>query len=426
MKLAEVDDVIQNGIVPALDHSAVPLWADGQNVVFQENSVRPLPAQISVASKISTEVPRGAFEVRLAGVRMVFWGTQTKLFKLVEGSGTPVDVTRTAGAYTGVRDSTTTVDAHCWTFVQWGDNAVVATNGIDEMQYFEAGNSNFSNFTDSPLSATGHPTFAKCVSQVNAMCLALGTSNGLTVVDWCSQDALATWTPAADNTAGSITLHGMNSEIMATVAPFQGGVAVLGSDDLFLLSWIGAPYYIGQQKLLSGVGALGPLSVTIANGMIYGICPDGIYRTDGVSVEWLDKPVVYDYLFSQSPESSGRLNRAQSAKVLTWHDPSQTMVNFYYPAESDKEVSKGVGFNYSNNSWTLFSFGRTSATSGSVFFNPFVFSNDGGIYQQMVGDIAPSVGDSPLSLAADMVLTLRYNEYGYGNGGFGGVTNGNG
>jgi hypothetical protein len=61
-----------------------------------------------------------------------------------------------------------------------------------------------------------------------------------------------------------------------------------------------------------------------------------------------------------------------------------------------------------------------------VFFNPFVFSNDGGIYQQMVGDIAPSVGDSPLSLAADMVLTLRYNEYGYGNGGFGGVTNGNG
>ena len=411
-KIFDATDLVAGGIQPALPHSANPLWRDGQNVVFQENSVRPVPAQVGVASKISTEPPRGAFECRLNGVRQVFWGSQTKLFRLVEGDGAATDVSRASGgAYTGSKDSSTSEDAHSWTFAQWGDEIVVASNGKDSMQWWDAGTSKFKDFATASLSATGHPSYAKIVVQLNQHLLALGTDAGDYVVEWCSQDALATWTPAVTNSAGNLVLYGMNSPILAAV-PLQDGIGVYGSDDLFLLRWIGSPFYIGQQRLLSGVGALGPNAVVGVGRLHYGICQRGIFRTDGVSPEWIDRPGIYDYLFSQDESSSTRANVAQASKTFAWHDPSQNMVYFFYPAGSSVENSRGVGFNYKNNSWTILSFGRTCGTAGTVFFHPFVFDTTGGIYQQVVGNIMPSVGASPLLL--DATVVIEYGVWGDG------------
>lgn len=421
--LLRIKDLVAGGISPSLAFDQVPLWIDGANVVFQQRGIRPVASQVQMATKLSTLRPLGAVEMRLSGSRTLFWGTKKKLYRLAEGSASAVDVTRASGgdydtdaspAWVAVDDSTLTQDATMWSFAPWGENSCFATNGGSRIQVYDSGTG---KFRDIASGATA-PATAEIISRWRQFLLLFNTANGDNVVEWCDEDnpegtSPPAWVADPANAAGQLKLYDLNSPIVCALE-LGDAVGVYGTDQLKAITYVGPPFYFAQQHLLSGVGAVGKWSVVNVGRVHYGFSQRGIFRTDGTQVQWIDTPQISDYIFLN-------MNSRQLAKCLAWHNPAEQSVRFFWPETGELNNSRGVEFNYGNDSWTILSYGRAAATSGSIFFFPVALTNDGDVLQEQVDDQASSAGASPLALEASCDITLGYGEGGYGEGGYGGT-----
>lgn len=119
-KIFEVDgQYVQSGIFPGLANKEVPLWFEGQNVMFTERSAQPMPGQAVLIPATEPLATRFVLETVVSGVRTVFFGTRTKLYKWDEVSGT---ITTLASGF----------NADYWTAFRWGSWTVMAPwpNGV--------------------------------------------------------------------------------------------------------------------------------------------------------------------------------------------------------------------------------------------------------------------------------------------------------
>lgn len=415
-------DLVAGGLSPSLPFDKIPLWADGSNVVFQQGGVRPFASQVQLAAKLSTARPLGAMEMSLSGTRALFWGTAKKLYRFLDGTGSAVDVTRTSGgdydtdatspAWTAAPDSTINQEATLWSFAQWGDASCFATNGGSRIQVYDAPSGKFRDIA----SAAAAPDRAEILFRWRQFLLAFNTSNGSHVVDWADADnpeGTGAWTPSTTNTAGELEIFDLNSPIVAVVE-LGDAIGIYGTDQLKALVAVDPPFYFAQQHLLTGIGAVGKHSVVNVGRLHYGISHRGIFRTDGTQIQWIDTPQISDYIFLN-------VNMRQLSKALAWHSPSEQVVRFFWPEAGENNNTRGVEFNYGNDSWTILGYGRAAATPGSVFFFPIALTNEGDVLQEQVDDQAPTVGSSPMVLGAAATLTVGYDQGGYDQGGYDGT-----
>jgi hypothetical protein len=396
-------EAIPSGIHPSLPNQQVPVWEDGDNVVFEEEAVKPGAGQSSIFSKPSNLAGLGALEVLLSGTRNLFWGSRQALYRGIEGTVDPVDVTRITGggAYTGD-------DGDLWSLTEFG-NQVVATNKIDQAQVFLAGASDFDDFDNQSDLPTAFR--AGIVRKLGPFIIFFNTNNDQKEFRWCDEDDLTTFTPEANNMSRDEIIRDLDSEILC-VEPLVNGLGVYGKDQLFLVSFIGPPFFFGWNRLLDGIGAVGKAAVTRVGRQHYGFGPDGIFVTDGATFEYIDSPSIHKHIYTDT------LDRNYADRAVTWHDREEMIVYFAVPS-GDGEGSI-VGFNYKKRVWTTHGFYRTAATSGAIWDNPIAISSSGMVLQQGVQGVPVQGEAQEITVFHRSTMRTAFGMLGFGEGGFGG------
>jgi hypothetical protein len=385
------------------------LWDDGENVIFVEQSVQPIPGDLIFVDKIEQGEVRGMLEADISGTKTLFWGNLTSLFKRALG-GSAVDLSRTSPAgYNGVKDETTTAPASRWSFAQW-DTWIASTNGVDVPQLYK-GTGDFEEFEQTGSVALPFAT-AEIFRKLKTFLLAYNTENYPSGFEWCHDNDAELWDPAADNAAGNLSVRDLQSQIIC-VTDLGQGHGVYGRDRLHQVTYVGAPFYFAENHLLTGLGAVSKDSVVTVGRLNYGLGPKGFFKTDGFQVQYIDEPDIRDYVFTD-------INRSQLTQVVGWDDAANHQVVWFYPSDGSSLLDRSVAYNYNMGLWTKLGYARTAATSSSVFSFSITGDRHGNIYQQSVEGQLPASPGSPLTLIAEADITSGgYGQFGYGQGGYG-------
>ena len=177
-------------------------------------------------------------------------------------------------------------------------------------------------------------------------------------VAWCSSDDPDTWVADANNSAGSLTLREATSGLRCIV-PLGEAKAIYSDDEMFILNYIGFPYYFGYETAFSsGVGAVSSKAVISVDRVNYGLSKRGFFMTDGNSVTPLgDKEGINKFISDPSNVSAGELSQ-----VVASHNKENNEVTWALPLQSATKTELEITYNYSTGTWSK----RTSDLSASA------------------------------------------------------------
>ena len=355
-------ELLLSGLFKSPHELSVPLWDDGQNVNFSEGKVwKNRGWAAAFTSGVAVPI-RGLQDQRLAsGVQEFFFGTTTNLYKWNLST-----VSSVGSSYTGVVDETVSALATSWSFVDWGD-WVLATNGKDQGQIYKG--SSFANLGGATF------TTAEIFIKYATFVLALNTSNGDNMIEWCSSDAPETWTPASGNSAGNLRLRDTSGPIRAGCM-LGNNIAVYTDDGLWGVQFTGAPFYFGRKKLLKSIGAVGKMAVVEEGRFNWGVSRQGIWRTDGVNYQYLDAP-IRRWL-------QDNVNWAQASKINAYFNEIQNRVEFFFPTTTS-EPTVGWAVDVDTFAWTYLAYGRTSCIPRNVFQYPMAATSAGEVFNHEFG-----------------------------------------
>ena len=378
--LQDVSDptLVVSGLAPSVHPVTAPLWIAGQNVVFEDLSVRKSPGYSAVCTTTGTNPVTGAVTVDSSGNLSVLWGDINTLYAFnnsvgfsTEGTGYSGTINRDAyqdntfqGATTGGYEDAFQLDSSpqlsVWDMVAYG-NWGVATNGINNVQY--------DKFDGNGAQAlTTEVAFALCIVLFADQLLAFNTDLDNMGFEWSDIDNIvgnAAWIPTDTNAAGNLSVRDMGGPIIA--AEHLGAyVGAYSKDALALVTSLGAPLYFGAQVVLRGIGACSRHSVVPVGYYNYGISEKGIWQTDGQSYNYISPPFLRKWIkdnvnFGFEDNIAGFYNEDRS--LIEWGVPTFT-------GGGSGQNDTTIGFNVDNGSWTFKNYGITAGVQKGVFQFP--------------------------------------------------------
>lgn len=361
---------LASGLHPSAGEEQVPFWLTGRNVDFYERGVASAKGFNAPFVTAGSTPIRGMAQQLTSGLtQALFYGNQTTIYRWnavtedVVGSG-----------YTGQVDGDLNDPVTVWSMDQWG-NFVFATNGVDAPQIYKG--TSFADWTESDASPLPFTT-AEIVLARGPHALVLNTSNGFNWVEWSDEDDVEDWTPVAENAAGNLVIRELDSPIVAAV-PLGEAIAVYGREQMFLLRYLGAPFYFGYTPVLSGFGPVSKAAVVTVGRRNYGFGRGGLWVTDGAQYEELGRNSVHEYL-------QQNVNWTQAGKVVGYHDEEFNRVVWSYPTGSENDEC--VSFDYKRGRFSFNDYGRTSFLRREVFKWPVAADASGNVYFHNVGSNA--------------------------------------
>lgn len=400
--IARVEQRALEGISPSMPYTQGRLFKTGKNVIFEENSVQPIPGEILLVPKLATATVLGISEHRKEnGTKQLYWGSAASLYKWNSADGT----TEEGNGYTGSADQTDTARVSHWSMAPWGD-WMIASNGKDAAQIDKNDTNGFV--------ALGGTTFswAQLVKKFGPYLLALNTSNGTKLIEWSDEDNPESFTIGAGSAAGQIALHDLESDIVA--AEWLGPLlAVYGTDSVKGLELVGGDLIFRMRNLVRGIGAVGKHAVVSVGSMNYGFGQRSLWVMDGSEYRHLDNPEIHETVFED-------INQEQISKAVVWYDKLLDHVYFWWPQAGQNDNSKAVIFNRRLNNWSILDFGRSAAAESSIFPYGITGSKNGDVFGQSVLNAPPGTQGTPVVCDPSANLVSGYGEGGYGEGGYGG------
>lgn len=361
------------GMAPSLTEPGPFLWEDARDVLFVEDGIKS-GWKTTLALANSDAPIRGMSGQRTATLaQILFFGTLDKLFRST-ALASPVDVS--GAAYNTVEDAGASSLAGMWSFVNWGE-WVLASNGEDQIQIYKTGPA-FSNLTQTAGSLPF--TCAKIIAKLGAHVIALNTNLEANEVRWCSADDVHDWIPTAVNTAGQYTIRDLEGEIV-TVVPLGERLLIYSSDSAHVMTYLGAPFVFGVQKVLGSVGAVGRASVCEVGRENFGLGRQGFFRTDGTSLTYIDEPYLREWFWS-------RCKLDQISKTVCYHNEDANRVEWFYPLANGgmelpgggvSPVMEGLAYDYRLRAWSRLSSDVTYAIPREVFQYPLIALSNGNI-----------------------------------------------
>lgn len=328
-------------------------------------------------------VPFGSWVLATNGVDppQIFKGTS---FTAISGTLSFVDVLVPGTGYS-VSD-TVTISGGGGTGATAEVSSVDGAGGIEAVTITAAG----TGFTSTPTATAANGTGASLSAEIQALTYStvdvlinrgphmLGFRLGGAPKDyaWCSEDNLESWVAYPNNSAGSNTIRELDSAIIAAV-PLGDKIAVYGKDQMFLISYLGAPLYFGHKPALNGVGAVGKHAVVSRGRFNYGLSRQGFWETDGVSYKYIDDPDIRRWV-------QDNINWVQSSKTNCYHDEDNTSIVWHVPTGAEPDVH--LTYNYVTKRWSKGDFAFTSSIERNVFTNPLVANSIGKMYYAGYGD----------------------------------------
>lgn len=366
----------ESGLWPSPNTLDVPLWRDGRNVITAQGGPQKVPGHVAPVGLQNVTVAsniRGMGALQdMAAIQRLFFGTVSALAMWV--AGTLTDVTRVSGPYTGHADQTSVHPATTWSITRFG-NFAYATNGVDLGQKW-LGSGVFADWTTSW-------TTAEMLLTRGPHLLAFNTNAHPGGFEWCSADAPNDWSPSSTNSAGFLDIREVDGPIVGACPAFSQIVAA-GRNQLYLVSYSGAPFYFGYKSLnLDGVGTVGKAAMVATNQLLYGMSDSGIWETDGNTSRYIDDEQIRDFITS-------RISASQKSKVCFAYDSDNKTIYISFPGSSG-ENEWTLTYRITTQAWGIQPYGRSSMLAlEGVFSAPYMagIRSVGGtqnVYQHNVG-----------------------------------------
>lgn len=365
-----------------------PFWKDGRNVIFKENAIQPGAGHRLLMPRFTGTPITGLKATIVSGVPTLFLGSGTKLYAWDETNG-------------ATEEGTGFTDGARWVFARWG-NWVVATNNVEAVQIWKG--TSFANLTGPAF------TRARVLFPFKNFLIAANTSIGSDHVTWCDTDDIEDWTATASNAAGDYTIRGLNGPLMCGLTHKDRGW-LLSEDQLHRVEYIGTPFTFSIKKSLDGIGAVGPYAVTSTGDLLYGFGPEGIWRSDGFSKDYIDTPSCHRFIYNQ-------LNNVAVENVVVWHDAAQESISFYFPANDATFPNLGAEYNYSNGTWSFTTLAWAVAEGKTTFDFAILGNQLGDIYYQDPL-LHPTGADKASTGVMPFRLVKAQGNFPFGHGKFG-------
>jgi hypothetical protein len=354
------------------------------------SSYGPCPSMSAYGSALTARC-QGAFTARAAdGSIQMFAGDATKLYRLVSGTTTWEDVSRTVGgAYTVGADLQVR-------FAQFAER-VISVNGSDVPQTYLIA-------TDTDFSAlAGSPPTAAYIAVVREFVFLARLSTDKHGVQWCKQGDPLTW-PTPGSAAAAAVLSDARSFYgdLGEVTGVVGGMA--GADVLvFQERGINRGEFTGDSRifrfdLMEGArGSPAPGSIVQVGALAYYMSEDGFYVTDGASSTAISNQRVSSWFLE-------RVDRLYLGNISGTADTFAPLVwwTFAGPNNSSGVPNLVIIFNYETKRWSYAEPGTVEYLFRGGTFGYTADSADGLGWDT---DTAPFGPDSPFWVGYRPILS---------------------
>lgn len=392
-------DLMQSGLFPDLPNKNPTFFEGGENIIFREGSVQPVPGQFLIFTLGTGNPPTGLYSQIVDAEPLLTVGTVGALYRWTADGGVVEDKTGFSGSFR----ATSTNPATRWSMCPWG-NWTIATNGRDKPQVYKT-----TGFEDM---ATAAPDTAEIVVNRSPFLVFFNTDEGYEYIEWCDRDDIETWAASASNWAGNLPVRDLPGPINCALN-YRGETAFFTEETMHMLNFLGAGNVFGQRKLLEGIGTVGKHAAVQAQGMVYGFGPRGIWRTDGSQYSYIDPDVVRSFVYKD-------IAYEQRSQVVAWHDVSLGTVAFFYPENGRQANSNCVAFDYRHNVWTVYGMRRTAVDVGQALRYEVTGTYQGEVLYQSVSGQPPTLPVGNLAVNDSGTIKAGYGEAGYGQLGYGG------
>lgn len=358
--------------------ASTPLWADGDFVLFKAGRVESAPgwshmldagSTYPVNDLVQTFVDKRQRLYFSHGGDVYCWQEETDKYAIFSGTQTGP-----------------------WSLLPYG-RWLLMTNGQttgDEKIGLHLWANDFGDIAHGVQSAPFQ--WAKLLRLFGPHVLAFNTDRNYAEFCWCHEDNPFQWIDSPENSAGSLTIRDLGSEIIA--AEMLGDrMAVYAKDSMHIVTYLGSPFYFGTKRLASDIGAVGPRAIAVVGRRHFGLGRGGFWVSDGVNPFYIGEKAIWPLV---DDEVDG-IDWSFAEYVTAFHDEREHLVVWSYPLASDRATSATggvngacVAFNYVTNTWTRFVKGLDSGVPRQVFDFP-VITAGGGIYLMGEDNIAGRV-----------------------------------
>ena len=316
------------------------------NVYHTQNTYKRFPSLVDYSSNTTSTDSKGAGSFRdNSNAVFNFVGTRTNLYQLA------------SGAFTSRKASLTGTATDFWTFTQFGEY-IIASNGVDAVQYYLMGTStNFANLTAIQTAGTC-PVFR--VSGVVRDFLVVGNIVGATNrIQWSGINDITVW---SGKQSDSQDLPGSGGRVVAITSGEVG--YVFRQNQIVRMDYVGGNVVFRLSVISPNRGAVYGRTVCQDNRQIFFYADDGFYQINGDQVIPIGVEKVNRYF-------DLNLNKAYSDRICAAVDPFNQLAMWLFPSTANAANTTGICdkiiiYNYATKKWSL------ADASASTIFSQFV------------------------------------------------------
>ena len=254
-----------------------------------------------------------------------------------------------------VNASDVTLEPGLWSLSNWGE-VLVATIANGKTYTWNSGVSGSARFTTKASNLTtsyvtavssgdGNPTASRMtlVSPTTRHLIHCGTETTIgdtgtqddMFIRFSDQEAINTFAPTADNSAGTQRLQD-GTKIMGAIKGKEN-ILIWTDNALYSMKFVGSPFTFGFEQVGTNCGLIGQNACCEIDGVAYWIGNNGFFAFDG-TVNSLPCSVE-DYVFDDFDTTKGQQVAAGINNLFT-------EVIWYYPSSGSDYNDKYVIFNY--------------------------------------------------------------------------------
>lgn len=274
LKLGPSD--LESGQYLGKNQTAIKLWGEGYNVLFQDGGVRSAPS-LDVVTSVADDIIAVA-QAYVAGQKRIYAASKRFIWMWADGLLTQL------GTFAV---ESTDVDLETWG--SW----LVATNGQGPIKVWKNGGS-MVDLGGTPPGAT------RILKRKFERIFAAGTITGDNVLEWSATSDIEDWVPSAANSAGNKFMRDLDSQIIA-VEELSDGIAVYSQNSIALGKFIGSPFVVGFTDTVPASGARSKHSVIPYSNLNFVMGNNGLYTTDGRSISSVGDDEIKTWLQDEQP-----------------------------------------------------------------------------------------------------------------------------
>ena len=332
------------GLVKDTNNTIIPFefYSEASNVRFADNAAKKIQGHDQVFGT-PTVAPYFVLNWSYGVNSYWFYAGTAKIYRL-SGSSTHTNFTRASGG-----DYSTNLNTvGNWTGTIYNGLPILC-NGVDDPQALATtGASAFSDLPNWVANAT-----CKTIKAFGNYLMALNlTESGVNLpnkVRWgdTAEDFNypATWTAAATNDAGAVTIGDEADEIIDGLALKESFIIYKGNST-WIANYIGGNLVFSFKKLFNDTGILTRNCVQEFEGRHFVVTQGDIIIHNGVSKKSIATNTVKNHLFND-------INSAYYQLTFVTHNVQKSEMWISYPSLGSQFCNKALIYNYVNNSFTF-------------------------------------------------------------------------